>query len=56
MKIRLSFPSTKRKNIDFRLIWEVIKRAQPIADGNNPVCKLFLSVWLKKQGCLNNRS
>ena len=26
-----------RKNIDFRITLKVIKRAQPIADGNNPV-------------------
>ena len=32
----------KRKNIDFNITWEVIKRAQPIADDNNPVCRLCL--------------
>ena len=32
----------KRKNIDFNLTWEVTKRAQPIVDGNNPVCRLCL--------------
>ena len=52
----------KRKNIDFKLTWEVIKRAQPIADGNNPVCRLCLKestavmYALKKEGCLNKRS
>ena len=30
----------KRKYIDFKLTWEVIKRAQPITNGNNPVCRL----------------
>ena len=29
-------------NIDFKIYWEVIKRAQPIADGNNPVCRLCI--------------
>ena len=32
----------KRKSIAFRITWEVIKRAQAIADGNNPVCRLCL--------------
>ena len=52
----------KRKNFDFKLTWEVIKRAQPIADGNYPVCRLCLKestavvYALKKEGCLNKRS
>ena len=29
----------KRKSIAFRITWEVIKRAQPIADGNKLVCR-----------------
>ena len=38
------------------------KRAQPIADVNNPVCRLCLKestavvYALKKEDCLNNRS
>ena len=32
----------KRKNLDFKITWEVLKRAQPIADGNNPVSRLCL--------------
>ena len=28
----------KRSGIDFEISWEVIKRAQPIADGNSPIC------------------
>ena len=42
--------------------YEVIERAQPIADGNNPVCRLFLKestavvYAFKKEGCLNKRS
>ena len=52
----------KRKNIDFKITWEVIKRTQPIADVNNPVYRLCLkestaAVYaLKKEGCLNKRS
>ena len=34
----------KRKNIELRVTWEVIKRTQSIADGNNRVCRL----WLKE--------
>ena len=40
----------------------MIKRAQPIADGNNPVCRLCLKestavvYALKKEGCLNKSS
>ena len=30
----------KHKNIDFRITWEVIKRVQHKADGNNPVRRL----------------
>ena len=47
-----------QKNIDFEITWEVLKRAQPIADGNNPVCRLCLNestavvYALKKEGCL----
>ena len=42
--------------------WEVIKRAQPIADGNSPVCRLCLKeatavvYALNKKGCLNKRN
>ena len=32
----------KRKNIEFKITLEVLKRAQPIADGNNPVYRLSL--------------
>ena len=52
----------KLKNIDFRTTWEVIKRARPIANGNNPVCRLCLKestavmYALKKESCLNKRS
>ena len=51
-----------RRNIDFKITWEVIKRAQPIADGNNPVCRLCLKestavvYALKNEGCLNKKS
>ena len=31
--------SLKRKNIDFKTTWEVIKRTQPITNGNNQVCR-----------------
>ena len=47
----------KRKNIDFKIIWEMFKRAQPIADGNNPVCRPCLEestavvYSLQKEGC-----
>ena len=47
----------KRKNIDFKITWKVLKRAQPIADNNNPVCRLCLKesmafvYTLKKEGC-----
>ena len=34
--------SLKHKKIDFKIYWEVIKRAQPIADGNNPVYRLCI--------------
>ena len=32
----------KRKNIVFRITWEMIKRVHPLANGNNPVCRLCL--------------
>ena len=34
--------SLKRRDIDHEISWEVIKRAQHIADNNNPVCRLCL--------------
>ena len=52
----------KRKNIDFKIIWEMFKRAQPIADGNNPVYRLYLKkstafvYAFQKEGCLNQRN
>ena len=57
--IYISYIYLKRKNIDFKTTWEVLKRAQPIADGNNPVCRLYLKeptavvYKLKKEGCSN---
>ena len=54
--------SLKRKNIDFKIYWEVIKRAQPIADGNNPVCRLCIKEAtavvdaLKDKNYLNKKS
>ena len=54
--------SLKRKNIDFKIYWKVIKRAQPIADGNNPVCRLCIKeatavvYALKDKNCLNKKS
>ena len=54
--------SLKRKNIDFKIYWEVIKRAQPIADGNNSVCRLCIKeptavvYALKDKNCLNKKS
>ena len=32
----------KRKNKYSKITWEVLKRAQPIADDNNPICRLCL--------------
>ena len=32
----------KRKNIDLKITLDMKKRAQPVADGNNPVCRLYL--------------
>ena len=32
----------KRNGVDYKISWEVIKRAQPIADGNRPICRLCL--------------
>ena len=52
----------KHKNTDFKITWEVFKRAQPIADGNNPVCRLCLKestaivYALQKEGSLKKRS
>ena len=52
----------KRRDIDHEISWEVIKRAQPIADNNNPVCRLCLKeatavvYALNKKGCLNKRN
>ena len=52
----------KRRDIDHEISWEVIKRAQPIADGNSPVCRLCLKeatavvYALNKKGCLNKRN
>ena len=52
----------KHKNTDFKITWEVFKRAQPIADGNNPVFRLCLKestailYALQKEGCLKMRS
>ena len=54
--------SLKHKSIDFTITWEVLKRAEPITDGNDPVCRLCLMELmavvhaLKKEGCLNKRS
>ena len=51
--------SLKRRNIDHETSWEVIKRAQYIADNNNPVCRLSLKeatavvYALNKKCCLN---
>ena len=41
LSMRQSF-SSKRKNIEFKITWEVIKKAQPIPDGNKPVCRLCM--------------
>ena len=44
------------------MFWKVLKRAQTIADGNNPVCRLCLKestavvYALKKGGFLDKRS
>ena len=52
----------KRSGIDYEISWEVIKRAQPIADGNSPICRLCLKeasavvYALKDKRCLNKRS
>ena len=52
----------KRKNIDLKITWEVLKRAQPIANGINLDFKLCLKKSMavinsfKKEGCLNKRS
>ena len=59
--MKLSFQNTfglKAEKKDFRTTWEVIKSAQRIADGNNPVCRLCLKestavvYALKKRGFL----
>ena len=63
MKIILNFQNTivcevKRKKFDFKITREVIRRAQPKADSNNPVCKLVFKkstsvvYVLKMEGCL----
>ena len=50
----------QRKKTYHKIIWEVIKRAQPTTDGNNPICRLCLKasvgfekkmevVWIKKR-------
>ena len=52
----------KHSSIDFEISWEVIKRAQPIADGNSPICRLCLKeatavlYALKNKTCLNKKS
>ena len=52
----------KRRNNGIRITWEVIKRAQPIVDGTNPVCRQCLKestaivYALKQEGFLNKRS
>ena len=56
------FCDLKRKNIDFRITQEVIKRAQHMDYGNNLVCRLYLNeatavvYALNQKGCLNKRS
>ena len=64
--MKLSFQSMFaeqiERKIDFKITWEVLKRAQPIADGNKSVCRLCLKELkvvvyaLKKEGCLNKKS
>ena len=52
----------KRSGVDYEISQEVIKRAQPIADGNSPICRLCLKeatavvYALKDKACLNKRS
>ena len=52
----------KRRDIYYELSREVIESAQPIADGNNLVCRLCLKETtavvyaLNKNGCLNKRN
>ena len=52
----------KHSSIDFEISWEVIKRAQPIADGNSPICRLCLKeatavlYALKNKTCLNKKA
>ena len=52
----------KRNGTDFEISWEVIKRAQPIADGNSPICRLCLKeaaaivYALEDKACLNKRN
>ena len=52
----------KRNGVDYEISWEVIKRAQPIADGNSPIYRLCLKeatavvYELKDKACLNKRS
>ena len=51
----------KAQNIDFKIIWEMLKRAQPTVYGNNLVCELCLKklkavVYASlKEGCLIRR-
>ena len=52
----------KCSGVDYEISWEVIKRAQPIADSNSPICRLCLkettaNVYaLKDKAYLNKRS
>ena len=55
----------KHKNLDHKItweVWEVIKRAQPIIDANNPICrpcikKSVVVVFAQKDdGYLNKKS
>ena len=51
----------KRSGTDFEISWEVLKTAQPIADGNSPICMLCLKeatavvYAFKDKACLNKR-
>ena len=53
--------SLKRRDIDHEISTEVITRAQPVADGNNPVCRSCLKeatavlCALNKKRCPNKR-
>ena len=54
--------SLKRKHIEFKKTWKVIKRAHHIPDGNNPFCRLCTKeatavvYVLKDKNCLNKKS